>query len=137
MEELQEKFGTALLLITHDLGVIAEKAHRVIVMYAGKIVETSNVDALFARPQHPYTSGLLASIPRIDSTAGDERRPRLNEIKGGVPSLLNLPAGCTFAPRCPFASNQCRAEYPPLEEKEPDHWAACWHSDRVQEMPHE
>jgi oligopeptide/dipeptide ABC transporter ATP-binding protein len=136
MQELQDKFGTAMILITHDLGIVAEKADRIAVMYAGKIVEYAGVEDLFAHPSHPYTLGLLASIPRLDAASNDAARPRLNEIEGSVPSLLELPPGCTFAARCPYATATCRADYPPLEEKAPDHWAACWHSDRLPRAAH-
>jgi peptide/nickel transport system ATP-binding protein len=102
-------------------------------MYAGKKVEEANVEELFASPCHPYTEGLMASIPRLDVVAQQTgRRTRLKEIKGMVPSLHNLPRGCLFEPRCPYATDQCRNEYPPLEEKRPGHVAACWHSDRLQ-----
>jgi peptide/nickel transport system ATP-binding protein len=130
--ELQEKLGTAVILITHDLGMIAENADRVVVMYAGRIVEQAGVGDLFTQPRHPYTTGLLAAIPRLDTPPGaSAARPRLSEIAGTVPSLLGLPAGCAFAPRCPYATDCCRADIPPLEEKRPGHWAACWHSERV------
>jgi peptide/nickel transport system ATP-binding protein len=131
--DLQKKLGTALILITHDLGVVAETAQRVIVMYAGKKVEEAPVGELFARPLHPYTHGLMASIPRLDLMrgAGDSTKQRLQEIKGIVPPLTNLPPGCAFAPRCPFADERCRREAPAYEEKHPAHWAACWHSDRL------
>ena len=131
--DLQKKLGTALILITHDLGVVAETAQRVIVMYAGKKVEEAPVGELFARPLHPYTHGLMASIPRLDLMrgAGDTTKQRLQEIKGIVPPLTNLPPGCSFAPRCPFADERCRREAPAYEEKRAAHWAACWHSDRL------
>jgi peptide/nickel transport system ATP-binding protein len=131
--DLQKKLGTALILITHDLGVVAETAQRVIVMYAGKKVEEAPVGELFARPLHPYTHGLMASIPRLDLMrgAGDSTRQRLQEIKGIVPPLTNLPPGCAFAPRCPFADERCRREAPAYQEKHAAHWAACWHSDRL------
>ncbi|MDP6708502.1 MAG: ABC transporter ATP-binding protein [Alphaproteobacteria bacterium] len=131
--ELQEQLGTAVILITHDLGVIAETARRVVVMYAGRKVEESGVHALFDAPMHPYTHGLLASVPRLAIMEGKEQAEgeRLMEIPGIVPALVELPPGCTFAPRCAFADEQCRAEYPPYEEKRPAHWAACWHSDRL------
>jgi peptide/nickel transport system ATP-binding protein len=108
---LQAELGTAIVLITHDLGVVAETAQRVIVMYAGKKVEEASVEALFEEPLHPYTRGLLASIPRLTIMAGDAAGApeRLREIPGVVPSLVDLPAGCTFAPRCAFADQQCRA----------------------------
>ena len=128
--DLQRKLGTAIILITHDLGVVAETAQRVIVMYAGRKVEEAPVDELFARPQHPYTRGLLASIPRLPLMRGeqDDTGERLQEIPGMVPALTDLPAGCVFAPRCAHAEDRCRREYPAYEEKRPRHWAACWRS---------
>ncbi len=132
MRELQDSFGTAIVLITHDMGVVAENADRVVVMYAGRKVEEAAADDLFERPGHPYTKGLLASLPNLEVAARtDARRARLNEIKGMVPSLSNLPTGCSFAARCGFATEQCRAEYPPLEQFRPGHWVACWHADRL------
>ena len=133
MVELQDKLGTALILITHNLGVVAETAQRVIVMYAGKKVEEAEVDALFARPLHPYTHGLLASIPRLDIMVGRNSATdrRLQEIPGMVPALSNLPTGCTFAPRCAFADDRCRTQFPPYEQLRPGHWTACWHSERL------
>ena len=101
MRELQETLGTAIILITHDMGVVAENADRVVVMYAGRKVEEAAADELFDNPGHPYTKGLLGSIPHLDAAARtDARRARLNEIKGMVPSLFDLPQGCSFAPRC-------------------------------------
>ena len=131
--ELQRKLGTAVILITHDLGVVAETAQRVIVMYAGRKVEEARVDELFAHPLHPYTRGLMASIPRLALMRGESDRAdgRLAEIPGMVPALTNLPAGCVFAPRCAFAQDICRKEYPPYEEKRPSRWAACWRSDEI------
>jgi oligopeptide/dipeptide ABC transporter ATP-binding protein len=131
MRELQETLGTAIILITHDMGVVAENADRVVVMYAGRKVEEAPAAELFDAPGHPYTKGLLGSIPHLDTSARANRRARLNEIKGMVPSLFNLPAGCSFAARCPLASDQCRAEVPALEEWRPGHWVACWHADRL------
>jgi peptide/nickel transport system ATP-binding protein len=127
--ELQRKLGTAVILITHDLGVVAETAQRVIVMYAGRKVEEAPVDELFARPLHPYTHGLMASIPRLGLMRGEIDRTdgRLQEIPGMVPALTNLPDGCVFAPRCPHAIDRCQ-QYPPYEQKRPGHWAACWRS---------
>jgi oligopeptide/dipeptide ABC transporter ATP-binding protein len=131
MRELQETFGTAIVLITHDMGVVAENADRVVVMYAGRKVEEADATRLFDHPGHPYTRGLLGSIPHLDTAArSGARRPRLNEIKGMVPSLFRLPQGCTFAPRCGLASDQCRTFVPPLEEQRPGHWIACWHADK-------
>jgi peptide/nickel transport system ATP-binding protein len=128
--DLQKKLGTAVILITHDLGVVAETAQRVIVMYAGRKVEEAPVEELFARPQHPYTRGLMASIPQLPLMRGAEveTTERLQEIPGTVPALINLPPGCVFAPRCPHAEERCRAAYPDYEEKRPGHWAACWRS---------
>ncbi len=130
---LQNELGTAVVLITHDLGVVAETAQRVIVMYAGRKVEEADVDTLFAEPMHPYSHGLLASIPRLTLIGGgrSDVPQSLKEIPGAVPSLVNLPPGCAFAPRCAFADDRCRIEYPPYEEKRPGHWAACWHSERL------
>lgn len=118
------------MLITHDLGVVAEMAQRVVVMYAGRIVEEAPVDALFARPCHPYTQGLLRSIPRLEE-AGVAGRPRLVEIPGMVPSLKEEIAGCVFAPRCNYATERCRRDYPPLKQKATGHSVACWESDRL------
>ena len=118
---LQQRLGMAILIITHDLGVIAELADEVVVMYAGRIVETAPVQALFGDPQHPYTIGLLGSIPRLDVD-----RERLSTIEGTVPSPANQPKGCRFSPRCPFADRRCRDEQPPLVELGPQHRAACW-----------
>jgi len=128
--ELQREFSAAVLLITHDLGVVAETAHRVIVMYAGRKVEEATVGELFARPFHPYTVGLMNSIPRLDLMRGqtDRTNERLQEIPGIVPPLFALPPGCAFAPRCSKADDKCRAERPAYEEKQPGHWAACWHT---------
>jgi peptide/nickel transport system ATP-binding protein len=131
MRELKAKTGAAIILITHDLGVVAEMAQRVVVMYAGRKVEEAPVDALFERPLHPYTKGLLGSIPRLAEAADAGSRKRLTEIPGMVPSLKEEVAGCLFAPRCPYATARCAAEYPPLEERAAGHWAACWESERL------
>jgi oligopeptide/dipeptide ABC transporter ATP-binding protein len=132
MRELQEASGTAIVLITHDMGVVAENADRVAVMYAGRKVEEAAAAELFERPGHPYTRGLLGSIPDLDRAAhAGSARPRLTEIKGLVPSLTHLPVGCTFAPRCALATDSCRAAYPPLAEHRPGHWIACWRAERV------
>ena len=129
--ELQREFSAAVILITHDLGIIAETAQRVIVMYAGRKVEEAGVGELFARPLHPYTTGLLGSIPRLDLMRGQTERNtgRLQEISGIVPALFDLPQGCAFAPRCTKADDHCRRERPAYEQKRTGHWAACWHSD--------
>jgi oligopeptide/dipeptide ABC transporter ATP-binding protein len=132
MRELRETFGTAMILITHDMGVVAENADRVVVMYAGRKVEEAPVDDLFERPAHPYTRGLLASIPHLDAAArAGPARARLNEIKGMVPVLSRLPPGCAFAPRCGFATDQCHAAAPPLTAVRDFHVVACWHADRL------
>jgi peptide/nickel transport system ATP-binding protein len=123
--ELQQELGTGLILITHDLGVVAQTAQRVIVMYAGKKVEEATVEALFESPRHPYTRGLMASMPAVIAL-GSNSDTRLTEIPGMVPSLTNLPPGCAFAPRCSLAIDRCRAEYPPLLEWSDNHFAACW-----------
>jgi len=134
MRELKTRTGAAIMLITHDLGVVAEMAQRVIVMYAGRKVEEASVIDLFARPRHPYTRGLLDSIPKLGAASraseGDAGA-RLAEIAGTVPALSELIVGCAFAPRCAYATPRCRADYPPLEEKAPGHWAACWESERL------
>jgi oligopeptide/dipeptide ABC transporter ATP-binding protein len=132
MRELQDTLGTAIILITHDMGVVAETADRVVVMYAGRKVEEAAVDDLFEHPGHPYTRGLFGSLPNLEVAArSNPRRTRLTEIKGMVPSLANLPQGCSFAPRCAFATDECRAAYPPLRQLRPGHLVACWHAERL------
>ena len=132
MRELQQRTGSAIVLITHDLGVVAEMAERVVVMYAGRKVEEAPVGDLFAHPRHPYTRGLLDSIPKLGAGGTVESgRTRLAEIAGTVPSLLEPIVGCAFAPRCAYATPRCRDELPPLEEKATAHFAACWESARV------
>ncbi len=121
LRRLREETGTAIILITHDLGVIAELADDVVVMYAGQIVERAPVKRLFEAAQHPYTIGLLGAIPELD-----RRRARLATIEGTVPDLSAALVGCRFAPRCPFAEPRCRAEAPALRAVEPGHEAACW-----------
>jgi peptide/nickel transport system ATP-binding protein len=130
MHELKQKLGTAVILITHDLGVVAETAQRVVVMYAGRKVEEAPVEELFAAPLHPYTRGLMASVPRLGA-ALDDRRHRLAEIPGMVPSLRGMPQGCSFAPRCRFATERCRADFPPLETARRGHAVACWNWQTV------
>ncbi len=132
--ELQKELGMGLILITHDLGVVAQTAQRVIVMYAGKKVEEADVETLFASPRHPYTRGLMASIPAVPSL-GAKADARLVEIPGMVPSLTNLPTGCAFAPRCELAIGRCRAEYPPLQAWGDDHLAACWRAAEIAGPP--
>ena len=121
LRRLRDETGTAIILITHDLGVIAELADEVVVMYAGRVVERAPVGRLFAEPQHPYTIGLLGAVPRLDAPAES-----LAVISGMVPSPLAPPAGCRFNPRCPFAIDICRSEAPVLSILAPGHEAACW-----------
>jgi peptide/nickel transport system ATP-binding protein len=130
MRELKQKIDAAIVLITHDLGVVAEMAQRVVVMYAGRKAEEAPVGPLFRRPLHPYTKGLLNSVPRLGATLAGERAP-LAEIPGTVPSLREMIPGCPFEARCTFATDLCRREMPQFEEKEPGHFAACFHSDQV------
>ncbi len=130
MLELKEDLDTAIILITHDLGVVAEMAERVIVMYAGRKVEEAPARELFGRPLHPYTRGLMGSIPRLNRVVEDKRY-RLQEIVGTVPSLLQEIPGCAFAPRCDFATDRCRGEAPGLEALRPDHSVACWEAGRL------
>ncbi|MEK7444906.1 MAG: ABC transporter ATP-binding protein [candidate division NC10 bacterium] len=125
LNELKSKLGMAVLLITHDMGVIAETAQRVIVMYAAKVAEEAPVGDLFKEPLHPYTQGLLRSIPRIDLAA--TKRQRLEAIGGTVPTLMgDIPPGCRFAPRCPFVKAVCTERDPVLKELKPGHKVACW-----------
>ncbi|MGX4774274.1 ABC transporter ATP-binding protein [Bradyrhizobium guangdongense] len=123
LQDMKERFGMAVMLITHAMGVVAETAQRVVVMYAGKVVEEAGVDALFADPRHPYTQGLIRSIPRIDLDS--EHKTRLEAIGGSVPILINPPVGCRFAPRCKFAMNVCIEKEPRLREIAPGHRMAC------------
>ncbi|MBV8169915.1 MAG: ABC transporter ATP-binding protein [Alphaproteobacteria bacterium] len=122
LHEMKSRFGMAMMLITHAMGVVAETAQRVVVMYAGKVVEEADVEQLFEAPRHPYTQGLIRSIPRIDRAA---RKTRLEAIPGVVPSLLHPAPGCRFAPRCHAASPVCREAPPPLREIAPGHKVAC------------
>ena len=121
MRELQDDMGMAIMYITHDLGVVAEMAEEVVVMYLGKVVERADVDTIFYNPLHPYTRALLKSIPRIEEARGR----RLEAIKGMVPDPFSLPDGCKFNPRCPSVSGICRQEDPPWIEAEPGHWVRC------------
>ena len=123
LADMKSRFGMAIMLITHAMGVVAETTQRVVVMYAGKVIEEAPVDRLFANPRHPYTQGLIRSIPRIDRAA--THKTRLEAIGGVVPSLLDPPPGCRFAPRCKFAMPECRAAIPALREIEPGHKVAC------------
>ena len=124
MRALQRDSGVSILLITHDLGVVAEMAHRVAVMYAGQIVESADTATLFDRPLHPYTEGLMASIPKVDEAPAADRM--LPAIAGMVPNLLDLPAGCAFQDRCPKVHERCRREEPPLAEAAARHAVRCW-----------
>jgi peptide/nickel transport system ATP-binding protein len=129
MRDIRERLGTAIVLITHNLGVVADIADRVVVMYAGRKAEEAAVDELFAYPQHPYTIGLLGAIPR--AYEGDGTRERLQEIPGRVPSLRELPQACAFADRCPRADALSRSEVPTLREVRPGHHVACFHPGEV------
>ena len=132
LAQLREELGMAVLLITHDLGVVAEVTERVIVMYAGFKVEEAPVAELFAAPLHPYTRGLLACAPRLRrERRSDARRARLREIAGMVPSLRVLPVGCAFATRCIHATERCRREAPPIQRKPDRHYVSCWEADRL------
>ena len=124
MVSLKADLDTAIILITHDLGVVAESAARVVVMYAGKVVEEADVYNIFEHPLHPYTEGLLESIPRIDHST--QKKARLTEIQGVVPIPSQLPTGCHFHPRCPKVMDVCRHENPELKEEKPDHRVRCW-----------
>jgi oligopeptide/dipeptide ABC transporter ATP-binding protein len=119
--KIQADMGMALVLVTHDLGLIAERAHEVAVMYAGRIMEQAETKELFLNPQHPYTRGLMASIPK----PGEARKERLRTIPGTVPRLSDLPRGCTFAPRCDIKTGKCESE-PDLVEVKPAHFVRCW-----------
>jgi peptide/nickel transport system ATP-binding protein len=123
INDLKERLGMAVMLITHAMGVVAESAQRVVVMYAGRVVEEAPVRELFGSPRHPYTQGLIRSIPRIDTAAVEKRR--LEAIPGTVPRLVNPPPGCRFAARCPHASERCTASTPELREIAPGHKVAC------------
>jgi peptide/nickel transport system ATP-binding protein len=130
IKKLRQDTGTGLLLITHDMGVVADMADRICVMYAGRVVEEGDVFSLFRRQRHPYTRLLLKSLP----SAGAERQAALATIEGAVPDLRSWPAGCRFNPRCPLADNICRADVPPLAPVADAQSAACWHTDRVAEL---
>jgi peptide/nickel transport system ATP-binding protein len=123
LQDMKERFGMAIMLITHAMGVVAETCQRVVVMYAGKVIEEATADALFADPKHPYTQGLIRSIPRIDTAA--VKKQRLEAIPGVVPSLLNPPPGCRFAARCRHAMPKCREAVPPLRDIGGGHKVAC------------
>jgi oligopeptide/dipeptide ABC transporter ATP-binding protein len=122
MARLSREFGTAVIIITHNLGVVARYADRVNVMYAGKIIETSTAENVYADPRHPYTLGLLNSVPRLDQAQGEKLVP----IEGLPPDLGRLPPGCSFYPRCVYRTDKCKEEYPPLQLVAENHYAACW-----------
>ena len=115
------------MFITHDLGVVAEICSRVVVMYLGQIVEEADVDSLFTKPLHPYTKGLMESIPQLDG----DRTKELHVIKGMVPTLNNIPKGCRFAPRCTFADDLCRSEAPDLRQYTKSQKVRCWHAEKI------
>ena len=131
MKSLQESHGTAIILVTHDLGVVAGMSDQVNVMYAGRLVETANAEPLFESPRHPYTKGLLASVPRL---SGDPDAP-LESIDGSPPDLADLPPGCAFAPRCGFVQDTCRRERPALAEVKgsQERRSACFEAERLRE----
>ncbi len=130
IDNLRHQFGTAVIIITHNLGVVARYVDRVFVMYAGRLVETGPTDLIFARPSHPYTLGLLKSVPRLDLP----RTRELSVIKGLPPNLARVPSGCSFHPRCSHAFEQCRVERPPMEEVEEGHFSACFISREMDEV---
>lgn len=127
MTQLTRELGTAVLIITHNLGVVARYAQRVYVMYAGKVVETAPAMELYHRPHHPYTLGLLRSVPRLDQG----RKARLEPIEGFPPDMVHMPPGCAFHPRCPFRTERCQVEGPPLVAVGPEHMVACWEWQRA------
>ena len=130
MRDLSEEFGTALVIITHNLGVVARYAQRVAVMYAGKIVETGTAEEIYHNPKHPYTVGLLNSVPRLDEV----ERTRLQAIEGLPPDLIDLPEGCSFAPRCRFANEKCLIDEPILVEAADNHMSACFRHAELSEL---
>jgi peptide/nickel transport system ATP-binding protein len=129
MLDLQDELGMSLIMITHDLGVIAEVSDRVVVMYAGEVVEYAPIDALFLDSRHPYTIGLIGSIPKLGAKFDRGKQP-LKEIAGLVPNLIRLPPGCLFAPRCERVMERCRKHRPPLFVLNSDHWAKCWLAEK-------
>lgn len=131
MQDLTSRLGTALLIITHNLGVVARYADRVNVMYAGRIREMGSSDDIYGSPKHPYTVGLLNSVPRLDEPA----KTRLAPIRGEIPNMTDLPAGCAFRARCDWAVERCGAEDPALTEAGTAHWSACWENAKVSRRP--
>ena len=130
MRELAQQFGTALIIITHNLGVVARYAHRVVVMYAGKIIETGTAAEIYRNPRHPYTLGLLNSVPRLDEAV----KASLDPIEGLPPDLVDLPVGCSFQPRCPYAFDRCTQETPYLMDHSEAHTTACWRHEELTEL---
>jgi len=130
MQDMAKEFGTALIVITHNLGVVARYAKRVIVMYAGKIVETGTAEEIYHNPKHPYTIGLLNSVPRLDET----EKVKLEAIDGSPPNLAEVPVGCSFAERCRWANEKCLAEDPPLQTYSDGHTTACWRYEELAEL---
>ena len=130
MRDLKTRLGSAIMLITHDLGVVAEMAERVVVMYAGRKVEEARVEEIFARPLHPYTRGLIGAVPKLGSSLIDGPREKLAEIPGLVPSLRKPIIGCPFASRCPIVTDVCRTVAPAIEQKAPNHVVACHYAER-------
>jgi len=128
LDNLRAQFGTSIITITHNLGIVARYSDRVLVMYAGRLVETAPTDILYSEPKHPYTKGLLASVPRLDLP----RDRKLSVVDGLPPNLARLPKGCAFAPRCYLANDKCREERPELEKVGEDHYSACFRSGEVQ-----
>jgi len=128
VKRLQEQLGMAVIWITHDLGVVARLTKRVVVMYAGYIIEDASVKELYGYPRHPYTIGLLGSLPRLDEAPGT----KLISIRGQPPDLVALPEGCPFAPRCTFVTERCKQENPALENVDPSHQVACWEKDKTE-----
>ncbi len=130
LDNLRSQFGTSVIIITHNLGIVARYVDRVNVMYAGRLVETAPTDVLYGEPKHPYTRGLLASVPRLDLA----RKRKLSVIEGLPPNLARLPKGCAFCPRCYLAIDRCREEIPELEEVGEEHYSACFRSSEVQKV---
>ena len=130
MRELAQQFGTALIIITHNLGVVARYADRVVVMYAGKIIETGSAEEIYSNPRHPYTLGLLNSVPRLDEAV----RASLDPIEGLPPDLVDLPVGCSFQPRCPYAYERCTQETPTLMDHSEAHTTACYRHEELTEL---
>ena len=122
MQDVTQKLGASLIIITHNLGVVARYSNKINIMYAGKIIEQGSSEEIYSNPRHPYTIGLLQSVPRLDRP----RSNKLNPIKGQPPDLISLPNGCSFRPRCHFSIERCASETPPLIATEEDHYSACW-----------